>query len=66
MGEEDADVLDKGPDNDCDGRLVGYGHVFLRVPLVFRPKLKHRQYDGSEIQGRKRELQLRKGALPAD
>ena len=48
MGEEDADVLDKGPDNYCDGRLVGYGHVFPRVPLVFRPKLKHRQYDDSE------------------
>ena len=49
MGEEDADVLDTGPDNYCDGRMVGYGHTFPRVPLVFRPKVKERQYDESDF-----------------
>eukprot|EP00435_Cladocopium_sp_Y103_P027691 s3665_g6.t2 len=28
MGEEDADVLDTGEDNHCDGRMVGYNYVF--------------------------------------
>ena len=50
MGEEDADILDSGPDNYCDGRMVGYGHTFPRVPLVFRPKIKERRYDESEFQ----------------
>eukprot|EP00435_Cladocopium_sp_Y103_P065264 s836_g27.t1 len=45
MGEEDSDVLDSGEDNYCDGR---YKYTFPRVPLVFRPKLKERQYDESE------------------
>jgi hypothetical protein len=49
MGEEDADILDTGPDNYCDGRMVGYEHTFPRVPLVFRPKLKERKYDESEF-----------------
>ena len=49
MGEEDADVLDTGPDNYCDGRMVGFGHVFPRVPLVFRAKVKERKYDESEF-----------------
>eukprot|EP00435_Cladocopium_sp_Y103_P048825 s2527_g14.t1 len=48
MGEEDSDVLDSGEDNYCDGRMVGYKYTFPRVPLVFRPKLKERQYDESE------------------
>ena len=39
----------KGPDNYCDGRMVGYRHVFPRVPLVFRPKRKERKYDESEF-----------------
>ena len=47
-GEEDADILDSGDDNYCEGRMVGYQHVFPRVPLVFRPKLKARQYDDLE------------------
>ena len=49
MGEEDADVLDTGPDNYCDGRMVGFGYTFPRVPLVFRPKVKERQYDDSDF-----------------
>eukprot|EP00435_Cladocopium_sp_Y103_P049925 s2541_g15.t1 len=48
MGDEDADILDSGEDNYVDGRWVGYKHVFPRVPLVFRPKVKERQYDDSE------------------
>ena len=49
MGEEDADILDTGPDNYCEGRMVGYGHTFPRVPLVFRPKIKERRYDESDF-----------------
>ena len=48
-GEEDADILDSGEDNYCEGRMVGYQHMFPRVPLVFRPKIKTRQYDDSEF-----------------
>ena len=49
MGEEDADVLDTGPDNYCEGRMVGFGQTFPRVPLVFRAKVKERKYDESEF-----------------
>ena len=49
MGEEDADILDTGADNYCDGRMVGFEHTFPRVPLVFRPKIKERKYDDSEF-----------------
>ena len=49
MGEEDADVLDTGDDNYCDGRMVGFNHTFPRVPLVFRPKVKERKYDETEF-----------------
>ena len=49
VGEEDADILDTGEDNYCEGRMVGFRHTFPRVPLVFRPKVKTRQYDDSDF-----------------
>ena len=49
MGEEDADILDTGDDNYCNGRRVGFEYTFPRVPLVFRPKVKERKYDESEF-----------------
>lgn len=49
MGEEDADILDTGEDNYCNGRMVGFEYTFPRVPLVFRPKVKERKYDESEF-----------------
>ena len=62
MEEEDSDILDTGPDNYCDGRMVGYGHIFPRVPLVFRPKIKERKYDETDF----RNLRVGQRARPAD
>ncbi|CAJ1397895.1 unnamed protein product [Effrenium voratum] len=46
MEDEDWKVLVEGEDK---GRRVGFKSAFPRVPLVFRPKLKYRQYDDTEL-----------------
>ena len=49
MEDEDWKVLVEGEDNYTQGRRVGFKSAFPRVPLVFRPKLKYRQYDDTEL-----------------
>ena len=50
LGDEDWEVLTRGADNYARGRMVGVDVPFPRVPLVFRPKKKFREYEDTEYQ----------------
>ena len=50
LGDEDWEVLTRGADNYARGRMVGVDAPFPRVPLVFRPKKKFREYDDATYQ----------------
>ncbi|CAE7826044.1 unnamed protein product [Symbiodinium sp. CCMP2592] len=50
LGDEDWGILTRDPENYASGRKVGVDSPFPRVPLVFRPKKKWRDYDDSPYQ----------------
>ena len=50
LGDEDWEVLTRATDNYARGRMVGVDAPFPRVPLVFRPKKKFREYDDTTYQ----------------
>ncbi|CAE6970985.1 unnamed protein product [Symbiodinium sp. CCMP2592] len=50
LGDEDWGILTRDPESYASGRKVGVDSPFPRVPLVFRPKKKWRNYDDSPYQ----------------